>query len=308
MTPELAAAAWSELGAVGSAPTRLETLKDRYASHVYRLVNAGPDGSSVIAKHSPRANAFQEQTVYQRILDHLPVRTLRYYGLIAADDPRFCWTFVEDAEGVPYSGNTWGHGRLAAEWLALLHTRGYDLGNTLGLPARGPDWYLACLRSGCQCIRDSIENPALADTDRRVLEDIMQRCTRLETRWDEIESACCAPPPTIVHTDLHPKNVRVSGDGGSLLPFDWESAGWGPPLIDLALAGLDLAAYDSKMSGVERERQSSLLQRQASIGRLLQLVAHIEWEARGLSTAWLHRPMKHMRWYLAEMDERLEAV
>jgi len=48
-------------------------------------------------------------------------------------------------------------------------------------------------------------------------------------------------PPTLVHNDLAPKNVLVGGDGrGPVRIVDWEMAGIGPGLLDLAhlLAGL----------------------------------------------------------------------
>ena len=301
--------AWSELRVGGREPTRVEILKDRNASHVYRLAGAGPDGSNVVAKRCLRAGALLERTIYQQVLRHLPVRSLRYYGLVEERDTPFCWLFVEDAAGAPYSSTAaMEHGRLAADWLSGLHTRAQALGRGLDLPVRGPSWYLGCLRSGRDRMRRSLGNPALDEDDRAVLEVIMEQCDSAERRWQQVEECCGAASPTFVHADLHAKNIHVSLDGRALLPFDWESAGWGPPAIDLGLRGLDLHAYGSRVRSAWPGLEPGLLEKLAIVGRLFQLVAHVEWEAKSLSSSWLHRPMKHMRYYVEEMTEALRAA
>src|SRR5258708_22661136 len=103
MEPDAPVRAWSELRAGGSEPTRVEILKDRNASHVYRLAGAGPDGSNVVAKRCFRAGALAERTIYQHVLRHLPVRSLRYYGLVEERGTPFTWLFVDAAAGVTYS-------------------------------------------------------------------------------------------------------------------------------------------------------------------------------------------------------------
>jgi hypothetical protein len=300
--------AWSQLRAGGPEPTRVEILKHRHGSHVYRLAGAGPDGSNVVAKRCLKARALAERAIYEQVLRHLPGRSLMYRGLVAERGTPFCWLFVEDAAGVPYSPTTAEHGRLAADWLAGLHTGARTLGCGLDLPVRGPTWYLGCVRSGRDRIRRSLGNPALSDDDRAALEAIVEQCDSAESRWRQVEECCGAASPTLVHADLHAKNIHVSPDGSALLPFDWESASWGPPAIDLGLRGLDLPAYRLRVRSTWPELESGRLEKLVVVGRLFQLVAHVEWEARGLSSPWLHRPMKHMRYYLAEMTEALRAA
>jgi hypothetical protein len=308
MNPDAAVRAWSELRAGGAEPTRVEILKDRNASHVYRLAGAGPNGSSVVAKHCLQTGAVVERTIYEQVLSSLTVRSPRYYGLVEELGTHFCWMFVEDAAGVPYSPINAGHGRLAAEWLAGLHTRAQAPGRALALPERGPTLYLGCLRSGRDRIRRCLSNPALSDDDRDTLLVIVEQCDAAEACWPRLEACCGEVSPTFVHADLHAKNIHVSPDGSALLPFDWESAGWGPPAIDLGLSGLDLQAYWLSVHCARPELEPGLLKELAAAGRLFQLLAHIEWEASGLASPWLHRPMKHMRYYLAEMTEALRAA
>jgi hypothetical protein len=306
MHPETALSAWSELQAEETGPRRVEILKDRNASHVYRLANAFSDGSSVVAKRCLKVDALAEQLIYQEVLRYLPFRTLRYYGLVEEPGTEFCWVFVEDAGGVPYSPSNPQHGRLAAAWLAGLHTYANTPGGALHLQERGPDLYLSFLRSGRERIQGSLGNPALNDDERRVLLGIVEQCNAVEAEWHLVEECCRSAAPTLVHADLHAKNIHVSPDGQALLPFDWESAGWGPPAVDLGLPGLELHTY---WTGVHRHRpelQLNLVAQLARAGRLFQLLAHIAWEATGLaSSPWLHRPMKHMRYYLAEMAQTL---
>jgi Phosphotransferase enzyme family len=300
--------AWSELGVTPLKATRVEILKNRNASHVYRLAGAGPDGSHVIAKRCLRANALAERTIYEQVLRHLPGRSLRYYGLVQEREGEFCWVFVEDAAGVPYSPTTPEHGHLAAEWLAAMHVLTPAVVGALRLPERGPTRYLRCLRSGRERIHRNLGNPVLGEDDRAILAGIVEQCGAAEALWPRIQACCDTVSPTFVHADLHAKNIHVSRDRTALLPFDWESAGWGPPAVDIGLSGLDLHAYRLAVRGVWPELESGLLEKLAVVGRLFQLFAHIEWESKGLSSAWLHRPMKHMRYYLAELAQALDAA
>lgn len=287
---------------------QIEVLKDRSASQVYRLAGTGPDGSNVVAKRCPRPGALVERTIYQEVLHRLPGRSLRYYGLFEEHASDFCWVFVEDAGGVVYSPTVAHHGRLAAQWLAGLHTGARGFARALDLPDRGPGHYLGYLRSARDRIRDSLDDPALSQSDRGTLAGIVRQCDAAEDLWWRIEDCCAAAPQTFVHADLHAANIHVSSDGNTLLPFDWESAGWGPPAIDLGLAGLDLGAYLSAVRTAWPDVEFGLIQRLAVVGRVFQLIAHIEWEARGLATPWPYRPMKHMTYYLAEMAEALQAA
>jgi hypothetical protein len=304
-THNAAVRAWSELGVTQGNARRVDSLKNRNASQVYRLAGAGPDGSDVIAKRCLRANALAERRIYEQVLRHLPGRALRYYGLVQERDGEFCWAFVEDAAGVPYSPTTPGHGRLAAEWLAAMHTLTPAVAGALALPDRGPGEYLRCVRSGRERIQRNLGNPVLGPDDRAILAGIVHQCGAAEALWPRIAACCGTVAPTFVHADLHPKNIHVSQERTALLPFDWESAGWGPPAVDLGLVGLDLQVYRFGVRGVWPALGSGLLEQLAAVGRVFQLFAHVEWEASGLSSAWLHRPMKHMRSYLAELAEAL---
>jgi aminoglycoside phosphotransferase (APT) family kinase protein len=66
-------------------------------------------------------------------------------------------------------------------------------------------------------------------------EQILLDLAGIEARWGSIEEICRDSPSTLVHGDLAPKNLRFRMKDGkvSVLPFDWEIAGWGVPAVDL---------------------------------------------------------------------------
>src|SRR5690348_971622 len=90
--------AWAKLSAEHVQPTRVVLLnpEDKNSS-VYRLEGLGPGGVTVIAKRKRLETLRLELEVYRDILPHVPLRTLRYYGLIDDPDLKFGWLFLEDA-------------------------------------------------------------------------------------------------------------------------------------------------------------------------------------------------------------------
>ncbi len=80
--------AWRSLeyeadGFVPAVPRRLEMLRRRSKSIVYRLVGVGRDGGDVIAKHALRSSAIVEREVYH-VLRRLPIVSTQYYGFADA--------------------------------------------------------------------------------------------------------------------------------------------------------------------------------------------------------------------------------
>jgi len=57
-------------------------------------------------------------------------------------------------------------------------------------------------------------------------------------------------------------------------------------------------------SGLDLE----VLQRVAIVGRIFRLLAFADWESPSLASKWLHKPMKHMRCYQAEIAHVIQAA
>src|ERR1043166_2396831 len=74
--------AWSALAPARTPPERIDVLRRKKKSAVYRLAGAGPGGSAVVAKRSRPESAAVERTIYAEILPQLALRSLEYYGSV----------------------------------------------------------------------------------------------------------------------------------------------------------------------------------------------------------------------------------
>ena len=98
-----AVVAWNRVHPSRTSPKRLEILKLRNKSTVYRLVGAGPRGASVIAKRSLADTARVERIIHQEFMSQFHLPSLRYYGFLEESDGEYCWLFLENAAGEAYS-------------------------------------------------------------------------------------------------------------------------------------------------------------------------------------------------------------
>src|SRR5438132_4798754 len=223
--------AWLQLSP-DSEPHRIVPLRiSRRKSTVYRLDGAGPAGCAVVAKHSRKAPAVIERTVYDEILSRLTLPSLRYYGFLEEPDTDYSWLFLEEATGTEYSRLLAAHRAQAGRWLGLLHTRGADGAAKGRLPDGGPGRYLELLRAVCESIQRHRDNPVLTPDDVIIIEGIQARLGDLAAHWNRIEAICDGMPLTLVHGDFNGKNLRVRSANGNttVVVFDWELAGWGVP-------------------------------------------------------------------------------
>jgi hypothetical protein len=266
-------------------------------------------GAAVIAKRCPAAPARVERTFYEDILPRLPVPTLRYYGFVEEPGSGFCWFFLEDAGGGPYSPLLAEHRALAGRWLGLLHAS--CVAPVACLPDRGPAHYLGHLRSAGEAVRKRLAGPPLPAADVRVLGSIVSGCEVLEARWGQVEKLCDGLPRTCVHGDFKVKSLRVrSGRAGpALLAFDWENGGWGVPAADLgSSADADVAAYRS----VVREHWPGLdvqsLERLAHVGRLFRNLAAIDWAAQRLPDEHTEGALVNLRLYASRQADWVRAA
>ena len=91
-----AVAAWQQVAPMAPEPESLEVLDHRSRSGVYRLVGAGPDGTTIIARRSALARALFTRAVYQKILPRLRVKAPRYQAL-KVENARVAWLFLEES-------------------------------------------------------------------------------------------------------------------------------------------------------------------------------------------------------------------
>jgi aminoglycoside phosphotransferase (APT) family kinase protein len=288
-----ALAAWNRLHFPPAAISTLEIWRETPAhqpASVYRLQleNGGP--ASVFAKRCDAASCEVERMCYEEIVPRLALSSPTYYGSVEEPDGT-CWVFLEDVGRERFSAHDPTHRALASRWIGRLHRMGAQVEAARRLPDAGPNRYLRHLRDGRDRIRQNLENPALTAEERQLLLEVLATLDRVEARWDAIPRACEGLPETVVHGDFRPKNVRIREEptGPVLYPMDWELAGWGVPVVDLAPARgaddtlqVDPELYADILRGHGPALDRRDVERMSLIGFLLRKLAGIDWETLSL--------------------------
>jgi hypothetical protein len=258
----------------------------------------------VVAKRTSFGIAALERCVYEQALPRLPLRRLGFEGML--EDTDACWLFLEDA------GDRRAEGpearRLLTTWLAGLHTSAAGLADALPLPERGAEHHRERLRAAHRPLRENLGNPALSPADRWVLCRLADDLARLDARWSEMEALFAQMPRTLVHGDLVPANLhlRAGADGDELLVLDWETAGLGPPALDLI--AIDPALYATLVAGTWPHATPVAVERWQRCGRLLRSVVATSWESSDLAFPWVEKPMLRLRVYRRELEETMSAL
>jgi aminoglycoside phosphotransferase (APT) family kinase protein len=209
----------------------------------------------------------REIAVYRELLGPAAVGAPALRGAFAERGGRRAWLFLERVDGVPLDeAGELGAWEDAARWLADLHAR--------SLPPPGAG---RLLRYDAAWLR---RWPARAL--RR--EPVLARVAAAAERAVEHVSAW---PAGLVHGEFYPANVLVAG--GRIRPVDWETAGLGPGLLDIAAltsggwdarerARVELAYHDALPA--ERRPGAGELAQALRHARLLLALQWIGWDAR----------------------------
>ncbi len=292
--------AWNRLRHLTVEPSEILVLKKRIKSTVYRLADAGPGGSAIIAKYCRRPVALHERIVYEELLCKLPVAIPQFYGSIHGDE-EFDWLFLECLHGEEYSLQSAEHSRLAAEWLGLLHTSSAVIAEDMHLPNRGPQHYLQHLQSAHRRLAQALADFNFPKEDSMIVSAAIAHCNWLESHWDELEKCCDLMPRTFVHGDFKPKNALVRRDshsGAVLTSYDWEMSGWGVPAVDLA--HVDIPTYHSLLKEFWPAVKMEGLKQLALVGKIFRGLAAFDWESERFDPRW-EIAMENLNLYQVEM-------
>jgi hypothetical protein len=174
--------------------------------------------------HQPR----REIETYRGILAPAGIGP-RCFGVVSDSDEQRHWLVIERVPGV----ELWQVGELSvwevvARWLGEFHAA--FAGRIDDARAANPyllelsgDWF----RSWSERARAALaESP---DPRAAIVGSALER-------YDEVATSLAALPRTFVHGELYPSNVLVVREEQPLrvCPVDWEMAGIGPGLVDLA--------------------------------------------------------------------------
>jgi aminoglycoside phosphotransferase (APT) family kinase protein len=216
------------------------------ARHRLVLKDTSPAAATAF-KHHVRpgwvSSPEREIEVYQSVLDpHFDLGTPICFGAIRLVDRQRYWLFLERVTGVAL----WQLGRMepwqeAARWLARFHTV---------LQAD------AVLKSASPCPQLIQYNQAFLRTwaeraDRflgqrttHLSPSVQKRFARLIANYDRVTEGILALPKSLIHGEFYPSNVLVRREQPTpaesaalksrICVVDWEMAGIGPGLIDLA--------------------------------------------------------------------------
>jgi len=168
------------------------------------------------------SDPLREIETYRRVLGPAELSAPDCLGAVV-DPPRDrYWLFLEriDGELLWQIGDpaVW---KLAAQWLASMHVR--FAGRSRPLPER-------LLGYDSRYYRRWVERMRRYVGEREARLDWL--CARVEAAGVWLDSQ----PRTFLHGEFYPSNVIVerTGRGDRIRPVDWEMAGWGQPILDLA--------------------------------------------------------------------------
>ena len=316
--------AWAQLRNESCEPESVTVLKERRKgkkgrSAVYRLDGVGPSGDGVIAKRCLRASAAIERTIYEQVLPHVPVPSLDYYGSIGEQQGEFSWIFLQDAGKQAFVPHNERHRAAAAIWLGIVHVSTQRMVTVQSLPNRELGHYQEHLRTARKLILRRLDNATCATDETETLKNILTHSEHLELHWSRLENLCETMPITFVHGDFVARNIRLRMNHNDciILPFDWESSGWGTPVIDLAQSSLgstpfsadpDLTAYWTVVRDYWPSVQAQTLGRLALVGSVLRLLNAIYWAALGLSCEWVERSLRNLTIYEARLADAVRAL
>jgi aminoglycoside phosphotransferase (APT) family kinase protein len=166
-------------------------------------------------------------------------------------------------------------------------------------------------------ILKNLASPIMTPAHIEVLKRVLTQMDVLDSHWQDLLKFCEGIPPTLAHGDFRPKNVHVkqSQTGDVLYAMDWEMAGWGNPVVDLAPSRglssepqIDMPIYISFMQEVWPGLDLSTLRYFVQVGCIFRRLAAIYWSSLEMSLRWVEGPIRDMDIFHKELSRAMVVV
>jgi aminoglycoside phosphotransferase (APT) family kinase protein len=255
----------------------------------------------------------REIQVYTRILQELELGTPVCYGAIESPEQKRYWLFLERVEGPLL----WQVGRMevwenAARWLAILHSK-YQSGEFGATPLE-LDGVLAYDEPLLRRWLSRAEG-FLRSKNGKICRTHWRRFDQIASRYDLVIERLMEMPKSLIHGEYFPSNIMVRRQPNpfTICPIDWEVAGIGPGLVDLAALTLGnwTPAQRARLISAYHQASREDTGRELPIRELIEAVSycqlHLSIQLLGWSSDWCP-PEKHARNWLGEASRLAEAV
>lgn len=243
-------------------------------------------------------NPQREISTYQKVLNRARLGTAFCHGAMNAPVLERHWLFLERVDGLLL----WQAGNLekwddAARWLAMLHRKfpgARGLSRARQLLRYDEQFFAVWLTRADEFL--GLQRGHQSPAARR-------RFARLASRYDRVVKRLTSLPVAFIHGEFYPSNVILRhGANGvrQVCPVDWEVAGIGPGLLDLAAltAGAWNDAEKRRFLAAYRESAPT----RDSLDDLVEGVEfcqlHLAMQLLGWATDW-SPPEKHAQNWLA---------
>jgi hypothetical protein len=242
---------------IASVRRRRFELATSYSAQVVEVrLDAGEEvrlflkdfGSTVRPKDRPAQRCAREVGVYRGLLAGAGLGTPRYYGSVLDEPGGRLWLLLEFVDGTPVGyleiGEYWAQ---AAAGLGRLHGHFAWQAGRLGacdfLVRHDSDFFWWKVEQAARCVG-------------RIAPHLAGELVRVEACYGRVVDLMAGQPRTLVHGGCRTANilVKVASDPARVCVLDWEEAGFGAPLLDLAylLDGIEPPTLDPLLDAYVR--------------------------------------------------------
>jgi|SRR5262245_4421511 len=205
-------------------------------------------GFSVRPKDDPKQRRERELRVYQDLLTETELGTARYYGSILDESQGRFWLLLEYVDGTPVGYCNLEDWAPAAGGLGRMHGYFAQQYNRLRacdfLIHRNADYFWSNVELALHNVLQV--SPHLVD-----------RLTNIINHYAPIVEIMTGQPPTLLHGGCRSTNIliKVASDPSRVCIIDWEEAGFGAPLYDVAylLDGIEPPTLDQLLDVYRQE-------------------------------------------------------